>query len=82
MAEYDSEEEVKKEPPPEQPGKKFFISHANSYEGKCLFKELWNKEKCRDPELAAHSFYGTIKSDERNMHGAFEEAPLGFERFV
>ena len=29
----DSEEEVKKEPEPEQPGKKFFISHINSYTG-------------------------------------------------
>jgi len=71
MSEYGSEEEVKKEPPQEAPGKKFFLSHANSYEGQALFKELWNKEKCRDPELAAHSFVGTIKKDEVNPKGGF-----------
>jgi len=26
-----------------------------------LFKELWNYEKCREPELAAHNFVGTVR---------------------
>lgn len=34
------EEEQPKEEPKEEPGKKFFLSHLNSYIGKALFKEL------------------------------------------
>ena len=71
MSEYGSEEEVIKEPPPEQPGKKFFLAHANSYEGQAMFKTLYNRDTCRDPELAAHSFVGTIKKDEQTARGNF-----------
>ena len=70
MSDDGSEVEVKA-PPPEKPGKKFFLSHANSYEGMALFKELWNKEQCRDPDFAAHTFVGTIKEDERTFDGQF-----------
>jgi len=28
-----------------------------------LFEQLWNKDKCREPELAAHTFVGTVKKD-------------------
>ena len=36
----DDEEEVKIVEVPEPPGKKFFISHINSYTGRALLKEL------------------------------------------
>ena len=79
---YGSEQEAPKESEPELPGKKIFLSHCNSYEGKALFKELWNKDICRDPELAAHRFVGTIKKDEKTARGAFEEPPVGIQKFV
>jgi hypothetical protein len=84
MSEYD-EDEQPKAPEPEPPGKRIFLSHCNSYEGKTLFKELWNRENCREPEVAAHSFIGTVKKDERKPTGAFEEPDqriqlTGFER--
>ena len=44
-AEEGSDVEVAKEPDPPQPGKKIFLSHCNSYEGRAMFKELWNKDE-------------------------------------
>jgi hypothetical protein len=44
----------------EEPGKKFFISHINSYTGKVLLDELRNAHKVKE-EYAAHSFMGTIE---------------------
>jgi hypothetical protein len=83
--EYDSEQEKPKEPEPPQAGKKIFLSHCNSYEGQALFKALWNKDQFKDkPEwgYAAHTFTGTVRKDERNAHGGFEEPPLDIESFV
>jgi len=73
---------VVKEPEREPQGLKFFLSHANSYEGLALFKELWNKDKVREPEWASHSFVGTIKDDEKNPRGGFQETPPGIDQFV
>jgi len=73
---------VVKEPEREPEGLKFFLSHANSYEGLALFKELWNKDKVREPEWAAHSFVGTIKKNETNPKGGFQETPPGIDQFV
>jgi len=47
MSEY-GEEEAKIPAIPPTLGKKFFLSHCNSYEGLALFKELWNKEKVQE----------------------------------
>ena len=76
----DNEEEpVVKPPPKEEPGKRIFLSHANTKEGLALFKQIWNLETCREPELAAHSFIGTVKSNETNYNGQFQEPPEGIE---
>ena len=86
MADSGSENEDKpKEPEPPQPGKKIFLSHCNSYEGQAMFKELWNKDKFADkPEWAfgAHTFTGTVRKEERNARGGFEEPPAGIDQFV
>ena len=85
MASENSEDEKPKEPEPPAPGKKIFLSHCNSYEGQTLFKELWNKDQFDDkPEwlFGAHTFTGTIKKDEKNSRGGFEEPPEGIEKFV
>ncbi len=86
MVESGSEEgEKPKEPEPPQPGKKIFLSHCNSYEGRALFKELWNKDEFEDkPEwmFGAHVFTGTLRKEERNARGGFEEAPVGINSFV
>ena len=86
MAESGSEnEEVVKEPEPPQPGKKIFLSHCNSYEGQAMFKELWNKDRFEDkPEwlFGAHTFTGTVRKEERNARGGFEEPPTGIDTFV
>jgi hypothetical protein len=78
----DEDQPIIKEPPKEQPGKRFFLSHANSHEGMALFKELYNKDKCRDPELAAHSFIGTVRKSEITSHGNFQEPPSGMDKLV
>ena len=74
-----------KEPEPPQEGKKIFLSHCNTYEGRALFKELWNKDKFEEmPEwgYAAHTFTGTVRKEEKNARGGFEEPPEGIETFV
>jgi adenylate kinase len=79
----DSEqEEIIKPPPKEEPGKKFFLAHSNTYEGMALFKELYNRDTCREPELAAHSFVGTVKKSEKTPAGNFQMAPTGLDRLV
>ena len=82
----DSEENEKpKEPVPPPMGKKIFLSHCNSYEGQAMFKELWNKDQFADkPEwlFGAHIFTGTIRKEERNARGGFEEPPTGVDSFV
>lgn len=68
MSDDGSEVEVPKEEPKEEPGKKFFLSHVNSYTGKTLLKELRN-EKLVKEEYAAHIFVGTLKTDEEDGSG-------------
>ena len=75
MSSNDDESVKPKEPEPEQPGKRIFLSHANSYEGMALFKELYNRDTCREPELAAHTFVGTVKKDEVTYKGNYQEPP-------
>ena len=85
MSDQDSQEEKPKEPEPPQPGKKIFLSHCNSYEGLTLFKELCNKGQFKDkPEwqYAEHRFTGTIKKDEKNASGGFQEPPAQIDEFV
>lgn len=62
-----SGEEKPKEPEPEQPGKKFFISHINSYTGRCLNEELKNKHLVRE-EFAAHTFSGTLETGKNHIY--------------
>ncbi len=43
MSEYGSEQEEQKVEVKEEPGKKFFLAHLNSYTGKALLNELKNE---------------------------------------
>ena len=54
------EEEQKVVEIPEPEGKKFFISHINSYTGKALLNEIYNKDTVKE-EYAAHTFTGTLE---------------------
>lgn len=50
-----------------------------------MFKELWNKDKFTenpDWDYASHVFTGTVRSDEKNARGGFEEPPSGISTFV
>ena len=50
-----------------------------------MFKELWNKDQFEEnPEwaYAAHTFTGTVRKEERNARGGFEEPPEGIDTFV
>jgi hypothetical protein len=62
MSEEDDiqEQEVIKEPPREDPGKRFFISHVNSYMGRTLCRELKNEHLVRETAHAGHTFSGTL----------------------
>ena len=85
MSDDGSEQEPVKEPTPPPVGKKIFLAHCNSYEGKALFKELWNRDQFADkPEwlFGAHEFVGTIRKDEKNARGGFEEPPEQITTFV
>lgn len=44
-----------------------------------LFKELWNRDKCREPELAAHTFIGTVRKEEITYRGNYQEPPAAIE---
>lgn len=57
--EDDQQPEIIKPPPREEQGKRFFISHLNSYTGRALCKELKNEHTVREPEWASHTFSGT-----------------------
>ena len=61
------EEEEQVKIVPEEPGKKFFISHVNSYTGRTLFKELNNKGQTRE-EFAEHSFQGTLETGTNHIY--------------
>lgn len=45
----------------EEPGKKFFIAHLNTYTGKTLLKELRNEHLVKEA-YAAHTFVGTLNA--------------------
>ena len=47
-----------------------------------MFKELWNKDKVREPDRAAHTFVGTVRKEERNARDGYQEPPDGFEKFI
>ena len=50
-----------------------------------MFKELWNKDKFKDNpewEYAEHIFTGTVRQEEKNARGGFEEPPSGINSFV
>jgi hypothetical protein len=36
-----------------------------------MFNELYNYDTCREPDIAAHKFIGTIKKDEKTARGGF-----------
>lgn len=44
MSENGSEVEKAPDAIPPPIGKRFFLSHCNTYEGLAVYKELWNKE--------------------------------------
>ena len=80
MSESDEgSQKVVKEPPKEEPGKRFFINEANTLEGMALFSQLWNRDKCREPELAAHTFTGTVKKSETTYRGNYQEPPQNID---
>lgn len=60
MSEYGEEQEEQKIEIKEDPGKKFFLSHMNSYQGKALLNELKNAHLVKEA-YAAHTFVGTLR---------------------
>ena len=66
MSDEGSEQKVK-EKEPEPDGKKFFISHCNSFTGKALLAELNNKGKCEE-ERAEHTFCGTLEKGTNEIY--------------
>lgn len=56
----DQEQEIVKEPVREEPGKRFFVSHLNSYTGRALCRELRNDHTVQEVDWAAHTFAGTL----------------------
>jgi hypothetical protein len=54
------DQEMIKAPVREDQGKRFFISHLNSYTGRALCKELKNEHLVKEPEWAGHTFAGTL----------------------
>ncbi len=81
MSDYGEEEEEKKVEIKEEPGKKFFLSHVNSYTGRALLKELRNDHLVKE-EYAAHTFYATLKKDEEDGSGLKDVAPTGVSKLV
>ena len=73
-----SQADIPKEPPKEDPGKKFFISHVNSYTGKALLKELRNEHLVREA-FAAHTFTGTFKTNEPDFARQKDYIPDGIQ---
>ena len=63
--EDDQEQQVIKEPPREDPGKRFFVSHLNSYTGRALLKELKNDHLIREAH-ALHTFAGTLLGEDQS----------------
>ena len=57
--EEDQEQQIVKEPEREPEGRRFFISHLNSYTGRALARELNNEHLVREAH-ALHTFCGTL----------------------
>jgi len=91
MSESGEEEEKIVALPPTL-GKKFFLSHCNSYEGLAVFKELWNKENVQEQfkkneesyteqEFVdtdyINTFVGTIKKSEPTTKLNVESLSIG-----
>ncbi len=51
-----------KEPEREPNGKRFFISHLNSYTGRAIARELRNEHLVKE-QHAVHTFCGTLHED-------------------
>jgi hypothetical protein len=66
---------------PEEAGKTIFINHLNSYMGKTLLSQLRNDSEVKE-EYAAHTFNGTLKTDEADGSGKSGEAPSGASKVV
>lgn len=47
-----------------------------------MFNELYNYDTCREPDIAAHKFIGTIKKDEKTARGGFQEPDKKITNFV
>ena len=60
--EEDQEQQIVKEPEREPDGKRFFISHMNSYTGRALARELRNEHAVKEAH-AMHTFCGTIHEE-------------------
>ena len=81
MSEAD-EAEAKPIEIPEEPGKKFFISHVNSYTGRALLKELNNKDTVKEA-WAAHTFDGTLEAGTNDVYTTqYPVAPEGVDNVV
>jgi hypothetical protein len=79
MSEYGSEQEEVKVEVKEEPGKKFFLAHLNSYAGRTLLKELRNEHLVKEA-YAAHTFSGTLFKEEEDGSGSKEQPPDGVQR--
>jgi hypothetical protein len=66
---------------PEPPGKKFFVSHLNSYTGRILLQELRNELLVKDP-AAAHTFIGTLYKDESYDTTHPDLVPNGVQKLI
>ena len=66
----------------EDPGKKFFLAHMNTYTGKALLKELRNEHLVKE-EYAAHSFVGTFQDEyDENQRLLKKVKPEGVNELV
>lgn len=81
MSDYGSEAEEVKVEVKEEPGKKFFLSHMNTYTGKALLKELRNEHLVKE-DYAVHTFSGTLNKDEEDGSGMKEVLPEGVSKLV
>ena len=82
MSDAGSEEEEKKVEIPEEPGKKIFISHVNSYTGRALFQELDNSKTVKEA-YAAHTFSGTLETGQNHIYTMQNpNKPDGVEKIV
>jgi len=78
----DDEEEVKVVEVPEPEGKKFFISHINSYTGRALLGEIRNEHTVKEA-YAAHSFSGTLEKGTNEIYAELDpQKPEGVEKIV